>query len=492
MKNKILAIDLGTQSVRAALVTPTGQIEAVALVNHEVDSPHDNWAQQSPVEWWMKVQQVVKELLSKSKIICDEIAAVACCGQMHGPTGIDSDGNVTTLMSQLWCDKRNQDIVEQVRSSHNLENLMKITANPPTTGWVGMKVKWEKENRLDVYNRSKWFLVPKDYVNFKLTGIAATDPSEGSGTYLWDCEREQYSEEMAKLLDIDVSKFPPVFKSYEIIGKVTKEASEKTEIPEGTPVVAGGGDFVVSLLGLGLVEPGTAIDMTGTSTLFVFQKQKPIIHPSVQNLHHVLDGWIPFIMLDSGGLSMKWMKDVIDVATEEKITFEKLISLAESIPPGSDGLIFYPYLLGERNPDNSGAKGIFLNLTVNHTAAHMARAVIEGVVLALAREIQNFRDLGVPFKKVILTGGATRNKLLNTLKANIWNVNVTVTDEPESSLQGAGLLGALGVGLIDSISKIPTSGKNVIINPEAELVEKYKHIAKMFNRFYNHMIGYWM
>lgn len=491
MDKKILAIDLGTQSVRAAIVTPQGQIEAVAQVGHEVDSPHDNWAQQSSVEWWMEVQQVVKELLSKPEIITEEIAVVSCCGQMHGPTGVDSEGNITTSMTQLWCDKRNQEIVEQVRKSHNVENLIKITANPPTTGWQGIKVKWIQENQPDVYNRSKWFLVPKDYINFKLTGIAATDPSEASGTYLWDWKTEQYSTEMGSLLEIDIEKFPPVSKSHKIIGKVTKTASEKTGIPENTPVIAGGGDFIVSLLGLGLVGEGIAIDMTGTSTLFVFQKKEPIIHPSVQNLHHVLDGWIPFIMLDSGGLSMKWMKDVLDVTTEKHITFKKLIELAESIPPGSEGLIFYPYLLGERNPDNPNAKGIFLNLSVNHTAAHMARAVIEGVVLALSREIQNFRDLGVLFSKVILTGGATRNKLLSQLKASIWNVEVVVTDEPESSLQGDGFLGALGVGLIDSFSEKPFSEDVEVYIPDLDLVEKYKPIIKKFNKFYDHMSGYW-
>jgi sugar (pentulose or hexulose) kinase len=410
---------------------------------------------------------------------------------MHGPTGIDSEGNITTSMTQLWCDKRNQEIVEKVRKSHDIAKLAEKTANPPTTGWVGLKVKWEKDNHPEVYERTKWFLVPKDYVNFKLTGIAATDPSEASGTYLWDWKTEQYSTELGSFLEIDIEKFPPVSKSHERIGKVTKIASEKTGIPENTPVIAGGGDFIVSLLGLGLVGEGIAIDMTGTSTLFVFQKKEPIIHQSVQNLHHVLDGWIPFIMLDSGGLSMKWMKDVLDAATEEHITFKKLIELAENIPSGSDGLIFYPYLLGERNPDNPNAKGIFFNLSVNHTAAHMARAVIEGVVLALSREIQNFRDLGVPFTKVILTGGGTRNKLLSQLKSSIWNVEVVVTDEPESSLQGSGLLGALGVGLIDSVSEKPFSEDVEVYEPDQKLVKEYKPIIEKFNKFYDHMSGYW-
>jgi xylulokinase len=491
MEKKILAIDLGTQSVRAALVTPEGKIEAVTQVSHDVVSPYNNWAEQSAAEWWKEVQQVVKELLYQPNINTEHIAAVACCGQMHGPTGVDVNGEITTQMTQLWCDKRNQEIVERLRNSHNIAKLAEKTANPPTTGFGAFKVKWEKENHPEAYERTKWFLVPKDYVNFKLTNVATTDPSEASGTYLWDWKKEHYSKEIAELLGIDIKKFPPVHKSYEIIGKVTKEAYEKTGIPKDTPVVAGGGDFIVSLLGLGLVESGIAIDMTGTSTLFVFQKKEPIIHPSVQNLHHVLDGWIPFIMLDSGGLSIKFMKDVLDSATMEEISFEKLVTLAESIPPGSDGLIFYPYLLGERNPDNPNAKGIFMNLGVNHNAGHMARAVIEGVVLALAREIQNFRDLGIPFNKVILTGGATRNHLLSNLKANIWNVIVVVTDEPESSLQGGGLLGAFGVGLIDSITDVPISKKAEIINPDPELVELYKPIIQKFNRFYDHMSGYW-
>ncbi|MBN2156425.1 MAG: hypothetical protein JW776_10310 [Candidatus Lokiarchaeota archaeon] len=492
MRNKVLAIDLGTQSVRAGIVTPKGYIDAVVQVNHEVDSPYENWAQQNPQQWWIELQYAVKQLLDKSEINSDDIAAVACCGQMHGPTGIDSEGNITTSMTQLWCDKRNQQIVDRIRKKTDTHLLMQITANPPTTGWVALKVKWEKEHQSNAYQRTKWYLVPKDYINFKLTGVAATDPSEASGSFLWDYQIEQYSETMADLLDVDISKFPPVHKSHEIIGKVTKIVSLETGIPEGTPVVAGGGDFIVSLLGLGLIEQGIAIDMTGTSTLFVFQKKEPIIHPRVQNLHHVLEGWIPFIMLDSGGLSIKWIKDVLDVVSKEEILFDTIIKLAETVPAGSDGLIFYPYLLGERNPENPNAKGIFLNLTINHTAAHMARAVMEGVTLSLAREIQSFRELGVQFSKVLLVGGGTRNKLLSKMKADIWNVPVVVTDEPESSLKGAGMLGALGVGLINSISEVNLPKEEEIFSPDPKVVKQYQFVIRKFNRFYDHMCGYWV
>ena len=489
----ILAIDIGTQSIRAGIVEPQGTILAISQQLQDVNSPHPGWAQQKPEDWWNLAKRVISDVIKKSKVDVTTIKCVSTCGQMHGPVGIDNNGEITTEWTQTWMDKRCESVCNNIREKFNESELSKITGNPITTGWPGFKVKWIKENQKEIYDRTKWFLMPKDFINYQLTGIVSTDPSEASGTYLYDITTNKYSTYLAEVLDIDLTKFAPIKNSYEIIGNIRTYISKEIGIPANIPVVAGGGDFMVSLLGLGLVTEGTAVDMTGTSTLFVVQKDKPIIHPSVQNLRHVVDGWLPFTILDTGGLSMKWCKDFLSSTNIGEVSYEQMIDMAEKVPSGSEGLLFYPYLLGERRQDNIYAKGCFFGLTLSHKTGHIARSVMEGVGLALGKEIQTFRNVGVDIKQVFCVGGATRNKLLYQIKADITQIPHILTDEPEASLRGCGLLAAFGLGIVKNFKENAPSvnAKHIIIEPDKNKESKYKTLQSEFNRMYDYLIGYW-
>lgn len=487
----ILAIDVGTQSIRAALVSKEGKILKVSQTQQGVDSPYPGWAQQQPELWWDLTKQTIQKLLKRTKIDINTIYGISTCGQMHGPVGIDENGKITTEWTQIWMDKRCENICNIIKKKYEESELAKITGNPITTGWPGVKVRWIKENQSEIYEKTKVFLVPKDFINFQLTGVAATDPSEASGTFLYDFNTDNYNKRMAEVLEIDINKFAPISQSYEIIGYVKKEVSKELGIPANIPVVAGGGDFIVSLLGL--VGEGTAVDMTGTSTLFVVHKNKPIVHPLVQNLRHVIEGWLPFTMLDTGGLSMKWCKDMLSFTGKKEISYEQMINMAKNIPIGSEGLLFYPYMLGERRQENTMARGCFYGITLNHNAAHLVRSVMEGVALAIGKDVQNFRDLGVNIQQVYCVGGATRNKLLYQIKADVMQLPQILTEEPEASLRGCGLLAAYGLGLIKDLeetAKIKDS-KNIVINPNKSASEKYGQLLEDFKRMYEHLIGYW-
>ena len=487
----ILAIDIGTQSIRAGIVDTRGKILAVSQLQQDVFSPSPGWAQQNPKKWWDLTKKVISNLILKSKIDGNTIKGVSTCGQMHGPVGIDNNGEITTEWTQIWMDKRCEDICSMIRKNFDESKLSKITGNPITTGWSGFKIKWIKENQPEIYLKTKYFLVPKDFINFQLTGVVSTDPSEASGSYLYDFTTDKYSNYIAEVLDIDLSKLPPINRSYDIIGKVREEISREIGIPANIPVIAGGGDFIVSLLGIGLVMEGTAVDMTGTSTLFVVQKDNPIIKSTVQNLRHVIKGWIPFTMLDTGGLSMKWCKDFLNSVNLGEISYEKMIQMAEKISIGSEGLIYYPYLLGERRQENVNAKGCFFGLNLNHRAGHIARSVMEGVGLAIGKDIQTFKNMGVDIQQVFCVGGATRNKLLYQIKADITQIPHILTDEPEASLRGCGLLAAYGLGFIKSLN-IPNDSRNFsIIEPDKTKKIEYKRLQLEFNRMYNHLLGYW-
>ncbi len=491
--NYFLAIDLGTQSIRAAIVDQNGLVSSVSQIQQDVNSPFPGWAQQKPQVWWDLTKRAILEVIQKSKVNINSIKGVSTCGQMHGPVGVNKDGEITTDWTQIWCDKRCENICELIKKEYNESELATITGNPITTGWLGAKVRWIKENQPEIYDKTRWFLVPKDFINYQLTGVAATDPSEASGTYLYDFNTDAYNGYMAKILDIDINKFAPISNSYDVIGNVKEEISKKIGIPVDIPVIAGGGDFIVSLLGLGLVGEGTAVDMTGTSTLFVVHKDKPIVHPLVQNLKHVIEGWIPFTILDTGGLSMKWCKDFLSSIGKEEISYEQMINMARNTPIGCEGLMFYPYMLGERRQENTMARGCFFGLTLNHKAGHLARSVMEGVSLALSKDVQNFRNLGVEIKQVYCVGGATRNKLLYQIKGDVTQLPQILTDEPEASLRGCGLLAAFGLGLIEDITEVASikNPNNVIINPNKAVAKQYEKLLVEFKRMYEHLTGYW-
>lgn len=496
MRERILALDIGTQSTRAAVLTGAGRVVGIHQSKHDVDSPHPGWAQQRPDDWWSETCQAVRNVLKETDTASESIAAVAACGQMHGPVGVDEHGNVTTPWVQLWCDKRCQAQCEALRREHDQSRLELTAANPITPAWSGLKVRWHRDTEPEVYERTRWFLVPKDFINFRLTGVAAADPSEASGSFLWDWENDCYSEELAAAVGVELARFAPVSASDEVIGSVTDEASALTGLTAGTPVVAGGGDFPVSMLGFGIAGEGATADVTGTSSLLASSSARPLNHAAVQNLRHVVDGWIPFTIIDCGGLSMKWCKDLFSSLRPElaEVTsFDTLIDMAARAPAGSDGLLFYPYMLGERRRENTAARGGYWGIKLNHTAPHFVRAVMEGVALAMGRDVGILHSLGVEIEQVYCVGGGSRNDLWNQIKADVLQVPLVLTDEPEAGLKGAALLGAAGAGLVRDPAAVAqerrTAGK--VIEPRSENREVYEAALGEFVRLYDHMLGYW-
>lgn len=493
MSKNIIAIDIGTQSSRASVVTQHGQILGIHQIKHDLDSPHPSWAQQNPDSWWEEACRALQTVLKETGVNKSSIAAVCSCGQMSGPVGVDEKGMVTTPWVQLWCDKRCSEQCEDMLKRHDELELLKHSANPIVPAWTGIKVRWHKDHELDAYNRTRWFLVPKDFINYRLTGVAAADPSEMSCSFVWDCETEAYSQSLADAVGVDLEKFAPIHPSHAVIGEVTEEASKLTGIPAGTPVVAGGGDFPVSMLGFGIVGEGVTADVTGTSTLLAAHTKKPLLDVSIQNLRHVVDGWIPFTILDCGGMSMKWCKDLVSSMRGKEVSYDELIKMASEATAGSDGLIFYPYMLGERRRENTTSRGGYFGITLNHSAPHFVRAVMEGVALTMGKDILDFKKQGHKVKQLMSVGGGTRNELWNKIKASITGAPIKLSEEPEAGLKGAALLGAAGAGLIGDIAAtaVERRAETRIVEPDKALVGKYREVQKEYVRIYEHMLGFW-
>lgn len=493
MTKHVVAIDVGTQSTRAAVVSADGAIVGVSQIGHAMDSPRPGWAQQQPDAWWREACEALQTVLRQTAVELGSISGVCTCGQMHGPVGVDEGGAVTTPWVQLWCDKRAEEQCEEIRTLQDASELHARAGNPVVPAWTGIKVRWLKDHDPRAYGRTRWFLVPKDFINFRLTGIAAADPSEASCSYLWDWRTEDYSPALAAAVGVDLEKFAPVRPSQEVIGSVTAAAARLTGIPAGTPVVAGGGDFPVSMLGFGIVGEGVTADVTGTSTLLAAHTKTPLLDPSIQNVRHVVKGWIPFTILDCGGISMKWFKDMATSLRGADVSYEELIEMAAAVPPGSEGLVFLPYMMGERRRENTRARGGYLGITLSHSGGHLVRAVMEGVALNIGKDIRCFEAQGHRLKRLMSVGGGTRNELWNEIKANVTASRLELSEEPEAGLRGAALLGSAGVGLIRDLegAALERQHRRRIVEPHPAAVAAYRPLQEEYIRTYAHMLGFW-
>ncbi len=493
MKKHIIAIDIGTQSSRASVMTQDGDILGIHQIAHDLDSPHPNWAQQNADGWWTETCQAIQAVVQDTGIGPSSIAAVCCCGQMHGPVGLDDQGQITTPWIQLWCDKRCGSQCEDLLTRRDELDLLMHSANPVGPAWPGLKIRWIKDNDPKAYDRTRWFLVPKDFINYRLTGVAGSDPSEMSCSFVYDCQTEAYSQALADAVGIDLGKFAPIHKSHEVMGAVTEAAAQLTGLPAGTPVVAGGGDFPVSMLGFGIVGEGVTADVTGSSTLLAAHSKTPLLNPAIQNLRHVVPGWIPFTILDCGGLSMTWCRDLVGSMRGRDASFDELIELASQASAGSEGLTFYPYMLGERRRENRQSRGGYFGLTLEHRAPQFVRAVMEGVALTMGKDVQAFQAQGHSVTHLMSVGGGTRNELWNQIKASVMGAPLQLSEEPEAGLKGAAILGAAGAGLIHDVTQtaIERRARTRVVTPDTAMTKTYESVQKEYIRIYEHMLGFW-
>jgi len=480
----LLAVDVGTGSVRAAVVREDGHVISLAQKEHATHNPQPGWVEQDPAVWWAGTRDTIRDVLQKAGIEPKRIASVCVCGQMHGPVPLDSDGNVLLDRVQLWNDKRGEPICQRLRETGVEADLLSKTANPIAASWTALKVAWIREHQPEVYSRTRVFLVPKDFINFRLTGQVATDYSEASGGFLLDRESLSYSADVARELGLDIDKFAPPHPSETVIGNVTETAAAETGLAKGTPVVAGGGDFPVSLLGSGITRPGIGSDLTGTSTLISVYTEKPLLGPRVMNLHAAGRGWIAFTLLDAGGDSMRWARRTV---APGDAPFDTVNALAAGIDPGAEGLIFLPYLTGERIGGRADSRAQFAGITAGHEPAHFYRAVMEGVALASNRNIHFMRNLGSGFDEIAATGGGAKGRLWLDIKAAVYNLPIRVPANVESGVLGCAILAGCGVGLFDSPEEASAQLVSMAdtIEPDPEWVEAYRRVEAVFSRLYD-------
>lgn len=452
-RDLLLGVDIGTQSTRAALLSADGETLAAAARLYELQTPRPGWAEQDPDIWWRCAVDCIREVMARAGASADEIRAVGAGGQMHGAVPVGVDGELLSHAVQLWCDKRCAPEVDRFTRSRAAANALRLAGSPPVPNWTGFKIQWLRDHEPDIYARVWKILVPKDFFNFRLTGEAATDYSEASGSFLMDATTRTWSDSLIDELGLERDKLPEIHRSAAVIGRVSSGAAAQTGLAAGTPVVAGGGDMLCTLLAAGLTQPGEASDNTGTSSILSVFTDTPVFDKRLMNLHHVTEGWIPFGITDAGGVSLKWFKDhycrheIAQAAAEGIGVYDILNEKAAAVPPGCEGLIFFPYLMGERTLGSPYARAVFFGLSPRHGVGASVRAIMEGVTFELKQTLEIVESAGHRVNVISHTGGGAYSALWSQIKADIYGKPVITFENTESGLLGAAILAGAGGGL---------------------------------------------
>ncbi len=479
-----LSIDVGTGSVRAALVDPHGQILHIASHEHEQIVPAFGWAEQRPEDWWAGVVRTVRAALAAVEGASAHIAAVCACGQMHGTVLVDDAGNLTRATAPLWNDKRTADLVSAFERENAPDSYLAETGNPPTPAWPGFKLAWLRQHDPQAFAAARTLLMPKDFINLRLTGERAMDTGDASCSFLMQPGKFAWSPAMLQRLGLDAALLPPIRAPLDILGSVTAEAAALTGLTEGTPVLVGGADYPMALLGSGVCRPGLASDVTGTSCILTLIAGAPLLDAEICNVATVEGHWGAFVLLETGGDAMRWARRALH---DNALGYDEIAARAATAPAGADGLFFMPYLTGERLGAHRNARAQFFGLGAAHGLAHLHRAVMEGVGFAAARHLRIMEHAaGRRLDRVIASGGGAKSALWLKIKASQYGIPIAVPREAECGVVGCAALAATASGrfatLDDAVAAYVQYDAEVL--PDPRWAGTYRRMQPIFDRLY--------
>ena len=484
MEKCTLAIDVGTGSTRVAIVNGKGQIKNVAAREYDQIVPAYGWSEQRPEDWWTAALVSLKSITSWARSNHISIEAVVACGQMHGTVMIDDDGCLTRDTVPLWNDKRSLEFVRDFEASQDSAAWLPKTANPPTPAWPAFKLQWIKKNDPEAWAKTASVFMPKDYINFRLTGERAMDWTEAACSFLMNPETGDWSDEVVNHLRIEKRHLLPIRLPSEILGTVTKEASDQTGLAEGTPVLVGGADYPVALLGSGVCKPGLASEVAGTSCIITLVTEKPVLDLEISNIGTPEGNWGGFVLLETGGDAARWARRTFH---NNELSYSQIVNEAEKANPGSDALFFLPYLVGERLGAHRNSRAQFFGLAAGHGLPQLHRAIFEGVGFAVNRHLQVMeRATGTRPDVLIASGGGAKADLWLRIKSAIYNRRILIPEEPECGLVGCAALASVATGqssnLIAATERLVRHSKEV--QPNAAWAEHYAQMQPVFDRLY--------
>jgi len=491
----LLGLDLGTTGVKALLMSIEGKVIFTSFEEYPLLTPEVNWAEQNPSDWWQATVKSIQQLIQKTGIKSEKIIGIGLSGQMHGLVLLDKNHKVLRP-AILWCDQRTQRECDYITSKIGKKRLIELTSNPALTGFTAGKLLWVRENEPRVYEELYKILLPKDYIRFRLTGEFATEVSDASGTLFLDVKNRKWSKELLSELDIDMNFLPECYESSVVSGEISPEASKLTGLKEGTPVVGGAGDQAAQAIGSGVIKEGVLSATIGTSGVVFASSGKPRIDPlnRLQTFcHAVPNKWhLMGVMLSAGG-SLRWLRDTLckeekkKAKQEDKDPYDIMTEEASDVPPGSGGLIFLPYLTGERTPyPDPMAKGVFFGLTLRHSKSHLIRAVLEGVAYGLRDSLEIIKDLKIPIEEIRCSGGGNCSSLWRQIQADINNSEMVTVNVNEGAAFGSALLAGVGTSVYDNVEEACKQTIKIVTTtrPQEENVRIYNKYYEIYHSLY--------
>jgi xylulokinase len=455
MTHHLLGLDIGTSGAKALLCDAGGRVLATATAEYPLSSPRPLWSEQDPADWWRGAREAVAAVLREAGVSGAQVAALGLTGQMHGATFLDARDEVVRP-ALLWNDQRTAAECAEITERVGAARLIEVAGNPALTGFQAPKILWLRNHEPERYARVARVLLPKDYIRLKLTGVAAADASDAAGTLLLDLRARGWSDEILRALDIPRAWLPDVVEGPDVTGGLLPEVAAALGLPAGLPVVAGGGDNAAAAVGTGVVRAGVVSSSIGTSGVLFAHSDEVALDPQgrLHTFCHAVPGryHLMAVTLAAGG-SLQWLRNTLRALGLPNLSYDDLAALAAAAPVGAEGLVFLPYLSGERTPHlDPLARGAFVGLTARHTAGHMARAVMEGVVYALRDGLEIMRGLGVPLDEIRATGGGGKSPLWRQLQADIYGAPVATLAAEEGPAYGAALLAGVGAGVFADVA----------------------------------------
>lgn len=482
----LLGIDVSTTGCKALLIDPDGNVTGVANTENSLSTPHPLWSEQDPAEWWRGTVSSIRQVLKATGVSGEDVQGIGLTGQMHGLTLLDEDGSVLRP-AILWNDQRTGKQCDEIRARLGKQRLIEITGNDALTGFTAPKILWVQENEPEVMAKTRHILLPKDYVRYLLTGDFAMDKADAAGTILLDIKTREWSPEMLKALDLPAAWLPKTYEGPQVTGVVSEEAARLTGLIAGTPVIAGGGDQAAGAVGSGAVQQGIVSLALGTSGVVFATTDQPFIEPEGRLhafCHSVPGRWhLMGVMLSAAG-SLRWYRDTFAPG----VGYDALLEPAAGIPAGSEGLLFLPYLTGERTPHPDPlARGAFVGLTVRHSLPHLTRAVLEGVAYGLRDSFELIKSAGLEsIHQVRVSGGGARSALWRQILADVFNAELVTVNTTEGAAYGAALLAGVGTGVWPNVDTAcaATVRQTGCTLPDPRQVEKYEQGYRIYRDLY--------
>jgi xylulokinase len=444
----VLGIDVGTSGSRAVLLDDDGTVRGSADAEHApFRSSETAWAEQDPDDWWRASQLAIRAVLAQTGTPGEAIACVGLSGQMHGAVLLGADDRVLRP-ALIWCDQRTAAECRWLDETIGRDRLLALTSNPALTNFTLTKLLWVRAHEPDVWSRVRHVMLPKDYVRFRLSGERAIDVADASGTLMLDVVERRWSRGMLDAVAIDERMLPAVFESPDVCARVSAGAAAATGLAAGTPIVAGAGDQAAGAVGMGITRPGAVSATIGTSGVVFAATDRPTTDPKgrLHTFCHAIPGrWHVMGVTQAAGLSLRWFRDV--VGGSAALPYEELTADAARVPPGADGVLWAPYLMGERTPHcDPDARGALVGLAASHGRGHIVRAILEGVAFSLRDTFSIFAELGVPVDRVRLGGGGARSAIWRQIQADVYGRDVDTARADEGAAYGAAILAAVGIG----------------------------------------------